>query len=57
MRHGRGPGRSAPGRLARRAALSASGHVFRVLGGSAPAASTPHRGARFAFGAMMSIGQ
>jgi hypothetical protein len=29
----------------------------KQLGGSTPAASTPHRGARFAFDAMMSIGQ
>jgi hypothetical protein len=31
--------------------------VAKQLGGSTPAASTPHRGARFAFDAMVGIGQ
>ena len=30
---------------------------LQQLGGSTPAASTPHRGARFAFDAMVSIGR
>jgi hypothetical protein len=41
-----------PERPGRRAAQSASGHLPKQLGGSTPAASTPHRGARFAFDAM-----
>jgi len=41
-----------PERPGRRAAQSASGHLPQQLGGSTPAASTPHRGARFAFDAM-----
>jgi hypothetical protein len=34
-----------------------SGHLPKQLGGSTPAASTPHRGARFAFDAMVTIGR
>jgi hypothetical protein len=41
-----------PERLGRTSARSASGHLPKQLGGSTPAASTPHRGARFAFDAM-----
>jgi hypothetical protein len=41
-----------PERLARTTARSAGGHLPKQLGGSTPAASTPHRGARFAFDAM-----
>jgi hypothetical protein len=41
-----------PERLGRTAAQSASGHSPKQLGGSTPAASTPHRGAHFAFDAM-----
>jgi len=41
----------------RNAARSAGGHLPKQLGGSTPAASTPHRGARFAFDAMVTIGQ
>jgi hypothetical protein len=45
------------GPAARRGARSASGHLAQQLGGSTPAASSPHRGARLAFDAMVSIGQ
>lgn len=40
------------GKAGRIGAQSASGHLPKQLGGSTPAASTPHRGARFAFDAM-----
>jgi hypothetical protein len=41
----------------RNAARSVSGHLPKQLGGSTPAARTPHRGARFAFDAMVTIGR
>jgi hypothetical protein len=39
----------------RTVAPSAQGHVSEQLGGSTPAVSTPHRGARFAFDAMRGL--
>jgi hypothetical protein len=57
MRHGRRPALPSGHRLARSVAESASGHIVKQLGGSTPAASSPHRGARFASMRLMGIGQ
>jgi hypothetical protein len=56
MRHGRGPAMFR--RKGWRSELrSQPAAICLEVGGSTPAASTPHRGARFAFDAKMSIGQ
>jgi hypothetical protein len=51
------PGVAASGTADRQRCGVSQRPFAKQLGGSAPAASTPHRGARFAFDAMRSIGQ
>jgi excisionase family DNA binding protein len=46
------PGVAAPGRADAQCSTFSQRPMFMQLGGSTPAASTPHRGARFAFDAM-----
>jgi hypothetical protein len=50
-------GVTAPGTAGTRSCAISQRPFAKQFGGSTPAASTPHRGARFAFDAMMSIGQ
>jgi hypothetical protein len=51
------PGVAAPGPAGTQSRVVSQRPFAKQLGGSAPVASTPHRGARFAFDAMKSIGQ